>query len=137
MARFHVELLRRPDIGAFTNCQVNAFDPLGAAAHIYFSPAEDTSRRMSGIGITDLQIGKYSARYRGLGPEQEQGAGDSIGHSSVPILFDPGGASTRIYFTRTEETIRQLTETGVTNELGKVYHAKCHESIQASMNTTI
>ena len=41
------------------------FDPVGAATQIYFSPTEDTVRRMTGIGLADEQVRKYSAMYQG------------------------------------------------------------------------
>ena len=48
------------------------FDPVGAATQIYFSPTEDTVRRMTGIGITDERVAEYSAQYRGEKAEPEQ-----------------------------------------------------------------
>ena len=47
------------------------FDPVGAATQIYFSPTDDTVRRMTGIGLTDEQVRKYSAMYRGMEVEPE------------------------------------------------------------------
>ena len=51
------------------------FDPAGAATQIYFSPTDDTVRRMTGIGLADEQVRKYSARYRGIGVEPEVAEG--------------------------------------------------------------
>ena len=47
------------------------FDPVGGATRIYFSPTEDTVRRMTGIGLADEQVHKYSAMYRGIEVEAE------------------------------------------------------------------
>ena len=47
------------------------FDPVGAATQIYFSPTDDTMRRMTGIGLTEEQVGRYSAMYRGIEVEPE------------------------------------------------------------------
>lgn len=47
------------------------FDPVGAATEIYFSPTDDTMRRMTGIGLADEQVGRYSAMYRGMEVEPE------------------------------------------------------------------
>ena len=48
------------------------FDPVGAATQIYFSPTEDTVRRMTGIGITDERVAEHSAQYRAEKAEREQ-----------------------------------------------------------------
>ena len=39
------------------------FDPVGAATRIYFTPTEDTIRRMTGIGLTDDLVRKHAALY--------------------------------------------------------------------------
>ena len=48
------------------------FDPVGAATRIYFSPTEDTIRRMTGIGITEERVAEYSALYRAEESKWEQ-----------------------------------------------------------------
>ena len=48
------------------------FDPVGAATRIYFSPTEDTVRRMTGIGITEKRVAEYANLYRGEERERQQ-----------------------------------------------------------------
>ena len=54
-------------------------------------------------------------------------AGTFIGHPNAPITFDPVGAATRIYFTPTEDTIRQMTGIGITEELVREHAALYRE----------
>lgn len=52
-----------------------SFDPVGAATRIYFSPTEDTIRRMTGIGVSEERVQEYSAQYRGVPDTKAQSAG--------------------------------------------------------------
>ena len=64
-------------------------------------------------------------------------AGTFIGHPNAPISFDPVGAAMRIYFSPTEETIRQMTGIGVPERLVKEYSDQYHASLQASLRERV
>ena len=69
------------------------FDPVGAATQIYFSPTEDTVRRMTGIGITNERVAEHSAQYRVEKAEREQVREGAPAVEAPPPAFvsrDPG-----------------------------------------------
>ena len=63
------------------------FDPVGAATRIYFSPTEETIRRMTGIGITEDRVAEYSFAYRAEESEREQAREVAIAVEAPPPAF--------------------------------------------------
>ena len=56
-----------------------------------------------------------------------------IGHPEAPISFDPVGAAMRIYFSPTEETIRQMTGIGLGHERVVEYAMQFREAQEAAL----
>ena len=89
-------------------------DPVGAATQIYFSPTEDTVRRMTGIGLADEQVRKYSAMYQG-GERAPKTAEDSSRPAVSPGTADrrrqDTSASTPVFISQEPELRVAYNET--------------------------
>ena len=65
-----------------------SFDPVGAATRIYFSPTEDTIRRMAGIGVSEQRVQEYNAEYRGV-PDTKARSGGPTGEFTKAVAAPP------------------------------------------------
>ena len=87
------------------------FDPTGAATQIYFSPTEDTVRRMTGIGVTDGRVGEYSAQYRGEGRDTQQAQAVAKAVAAPPPAFVSRDPELNESYERAKKILTNSSET--------------------------
>ena len=90
-----------------------SFDPVGAAMQIYFSPTEETVRRMTGIGVSDERVEQFRSLYLGELAEQQSDIKSSASRSfdSPPPVFISRDPELKASYDRARMILSSSTET--------------------------
>lgn len=90
-----------------------SFDPVGAAMQIYFSPTEETVRRMTGIGVSDERVEQFRSQYLGELAKQQSDVESSASRSidSPPPAFISRDPELKASYDRARVILTSFSET--------------------------